>query len=139
MTVTLAFMRARILYGTRLSAAAVASRPAAESFQGLVAKGKLIQASRRIAKSCGAPRAARTERIARSLQPSVYNAFMPPERPDYKSHPLWNEAMALARAAYAVAEEVSGRDPEEARRLRQAAVSVPAKLAGALAAPGPLE
>jgi hypothetical protein len=64
---------------------------------------------------------------------------MPPERPDYKSHPLWNEAMALARAAYAVAEEVAGRDPEEARRLRQAAVSVPAKLAGALAAPGPFE
>ena len=56
------------------------------------------------------------------------------DRPDYKQHPLWNEAMALARAAYAVAEEVAERDPEEARLLRKAAVSVPARVAGALAA-----
>lgn len=59
---------------------------------------------------------------------------MPAERPGYKNHPLWNEAMALTRAAYAVAEEVSGREPEEARRLRKAAVAVPARLAGALTA-----
>lgn len=57
---------------------------------------------------------------------------MIPARPDYKSHPLWTEAMALAKAAYAVAEEVADRDPEEARLLRKAAVTVPARLAEAL-------
>jgi hypothetical protein len=57
---------------------------------------------------------------------------MTPARPDYKSHPLWTEAMALAKAAYAVAEEVAARDPEEARLLRRAAVTVPARLAEAL-------
>jgi four helix bundle protein len=56
------------------------------------------------------------------------------ERPDYKLHPLWNEAMELAHEAYAVAEELRGRDPEAARLLRRAAVSVPAHLAGALSA-----
>jgi len=59
---------------------------------------------------------------------------MTPARPDYKSHPLWTEAMALAKAAYAVAEEVAERDPEEARLLRRAAVTVPARLAEALSA-----
>lgn len=57
---------------------------------------------------------------------------MVPARPDYKNHPLWTEAMALAKAAYAVAEEVADREPEEARLLRKAAVSVPARLAEAL-------
>ncbi len=57
---------------------------------------------------------------------------MPSERPDYKNNPLWTEAMALAHAAYAVAEELAPRDPEAARLLRKAAVSVPARLAGAL-------
>jgi len=57
-----------------------------------------------------------------------------PARPDYKSHPLWTEAMALAKAAYAVAEEVADREPEEARLLRKAAVTVPARLAEALSA-----
>ena len=57
---------------------------------------------------------------------------MIPDRPDYKSNPLWTEAMALTRAAYAVADELAERDPEEARLLRKAAVSVPARLAGAL-------
>ena len=55
-------------------------------------------------------------------------------RPDYKSHPLWTEAMDLAKAAYAVAQEVADRDPEEARLLRKAAVTVPARLAEALSA-----
>jgi hypothetical protein len=59
---------------------------------------------------------------------------VPPERPDYKSHPLWNEAMALAKAAYAVAEELAAREPEEARLLRKAAVTVPARVASALSA-----
>jgi hypothetical protein len=57
---------------------------------------------------------------------------VPSQRPDYKNSPLWTEAMALARAAYAVAEELAERDPEAARLLRKAAVSVPARLAGAL-------
>ena len=62
----------------------------------------------------------------------IYNLPVTSERPDYKSNPLWTEAMELTRAAYAVAEELAGRDPEEARLLRKAAVSVPARLAGAL-------
>ena len=59
---------------------------------------------------------------------------MTPDRPDYKSHPLWTEAMALTKAAYAVAEEVADREPDEARLLRKAAVAVPARLAEALSA-----
>jgi hypothetical protein len=59
---------------------------------------------------------------------------MTPERPDYKQHPLWTAAMALAHEAYAVADELRERDPEAARLLRKAAVSVPARLAGALSA-----
>ena len=42
--------------------------------------------------------------------------------------------MALTRAAYAVADALASQDPEAARRLRKAAVSVPARLAGALSA-----
>jgi hypothetical protein len=53
-------------------------------------------------------------------------------RPDYKSHPLWNEAMALAREAYLLADRIAASDPEGARALRRSAVSVPARLAGAL-------
>jgi len=63
-----------------------------------------------------------------------YNAAVPEQRPDYKQHPLWTEAMALAHEAYAVAEQLRERDPEAARLLRKAAVSVPARLAGALSA-----
>jgi len=55
-------------------------------------------------------------------------------RPPYKSHPLWNEAIALARDAYAIAGEVAAREPDEARLLRRVAVAVPARLAGALEA-----
>lgn len=62
---------------------------------------------------------------------------MTPERPDYKLHPLWTEAMALAHEAYAVADELRERDPEAARLLRKAAVSIPAHLAGALSADAP--
>lgn len=64
-----------------------------------------------------------------------YNGTVIPERPDYKSHPLWEEAMALAHQAYGVAETLRARDPEEARLLRKAAVSVPSRVAGALSAP----
>jgi len=57
-----------------------------------------------------------------------------PERPYYKSHPLWAEAMSLAHEAYDVAETLRPRDPEGARLLRRAAVAVPARVAGALSA-----
>jgi hypothetical protein len=56
------------------------------------------------------------------------------ERPAYKHHPLWIEAIALAHQTYAVADALADSDPEEARRLRRLAVSVPALLAGALSA-----
>jgi len=55
-------------------------------------------------------------------------------RPDYKSHPLWNEAIALTHDAYALAERVRPRDPMTARHLRRAAVAIPAHVAGALSA-----
>lgn len=54
------------------------------------------------------------------------------ERPAYKSHPLWEGAMALARDAYALAERVKDSSPETASRLRKAAVAVPAHVAGAI-------
>jgi hypothetical protein len=54
------------------------------------------------------------------------------QHPDYKSHPLWNGAMALTRDAYAIAERVRAQSPETARRLRKVAVSVPAHVASAL-------
>ena len=53
-------------------------------------------------------------------------------RPDYKSHPLWNEAMELAQEAYSLAEELRVEHPEFSRRLRKNAVAVPARIAGAL-------
>jgi four helix bundle protein len=56
------------------------------------------------------------------------------ERPAYKHHPLWTEAIALAHQTYAVAQALADRDPEGARRLRRLAVSVPALLAEALSA-----
>ena len=64
----------------------------------------------------------------------VYNVSVTPERPDYKSHPLWEEAMRLVREAYGLADELRGGDPEAALGLRKAAVSVPARVAGALTA-----
>jgi hypothetical protein len=54
------------------------------------------------------------------------------DRPAYKSHPLWNGAMALARDAYALADRVKDASPETAGRLRKAAVTVPAHVAGAI-------
>jgi four helix bundle protein len=53
-------------------------------------------------------------------------------RPDYKSHPLWNEAIALTHAAYELAERIRPSDPNTARYLRRAAVAIPAHVAGAL-------
>ena len=53
-------------------------------------------------------------------------------RPEYKSHPLWAAAMDLARDAYALAEGLRTDDAEACRRLRRAAVRVPARIAGAL-------
>src|SRR6478672_10072048 len=55
------------------------------------------------------------------------------ERPAYKSHPLWEGAMALARNAYSLAERMKDTSPEAASHLRKAAVSVPAHVAGAIA------
>jgi hypothetical protein len=57
------------------------------------------------------------------------------DRPEYKSHPLWNDAMALTRDAYLIADRVRSLSPETSRRLRKAAVSVPAHVASALCAP----
>lgn len=58
---------------------------------------------------------------------------MPPmERPDYKQHPLWNEAIALTHAAYELADRLRPADPLTARQLRKAAVAIPAHVAGAL-------
>ena len=54
------------------------------------------------------------------------------ERPNYKSHPLWNEAISLTHAAYDLAERVRPSDPTTARHLRRAAVAIPAHVAGAL-------
>ncbi len=54
------------------------------------------------------------------------------ERPGYKDHPLWIEAMALARDAYALAERLREKELETSNRLRRAAVAVPAHVAGAL-------
>jgi 23S rRNA-intervening sequence protein len=56
------------------------------------------------------------------------------ERPDYKNHPLWNEAISLTHAAYDLAERVRPSDPTTARHLRRAAVAIPAHVAGALTA-----
>jgi hypothetical protein len=60
----------------------------------------------------------------------------PPPRPEYKSHPLWNEAMAVTQAAYALAERVRPADPLIARHLRKAGVAIPAHVAGALTSEG---
>ena len=54
------------------------------------------------------------------------------DRPSYKTHPLWNQAMALTRESYALAGLVEEREPDLARRLKKAAVSVPARVASAL-------
>ncbi|MDQ2979452.1 MAG: four helix bundle protein [Acidobacteriota bacterium] len=55
-------------------------------------------------------------------------------RPAYKDHPLWSEAMALARDAYALAGRVKEAEPDLARNLKKASVAVPAQVAGALEA-----
>ena len=57
------------------------------------------------------------------------------DRPDYKNHPLWKEAIALTRDAYALAQRAQRQSPDTARRLRKAAVSVPAHVASALSTP----
>ena len=69
-----------------------------------------------------------------SARRPVYNVPVTPERPDYKSHPLWEEAMRLVHEAYRLADELRGRDPAGALGMRKAAVSVPARVAGALTA-----
>ncbi len=77
------------------------------------------------------------------VAPSVYNRTHVSEtidyggrRPAYKSHPLWNEAMAVTQAAYALAERLRPADPMIARHLRKAAVAIPAHVAGALTSDG---
>ncbi len=57
------------------------------------------------------------------------------DHPEYKNHPLWNDAMALTRDAYRIADRIRSASPETSRRLRKAAVSVPAHVASALCAP----
>jgi four helix bundle protein len=59
------------------------------------------------------------------------------ERPDYKQHPLWNEAIALTHAAYELADRLRPADPVTARHLRKAAVAIPAHVAGALTSGDP--
>jgi four helix bundle protein len=56
------------------------------------------------------------------------------DRPAYKEHPLWIEAMAMTHAAYDLADRVRPQDPATARHLRRAAVAIPAHLAGAISA-----
>ncbi len=72
----------------------------------------------------------RTNRVART----TYNHRGVKGRADYKSHPLWNEAISLTHAAYDLAERVRPSDPLVARHLRRAAVAIPAHVAGALMA-----
>lgn len=54
------------------------------------------------------------------------------DRPAYKEHPLWIEAMALTHAAYELADKIRPENPKLARQLRHAAVATPAHVAGAL-------
>lgn len=58
------------------------------------------------------------------------------ERPHYKDHPLWNEAIALTREAYAVASTLPPDQSALSRSLRRAAVAVPARIAEALSKRG---
>jgi len=58
------------------------------------------------------------------------------ERPLYKDHPLWNEAIALTREAYAVASTLPPERGELSHALRRAAVAVPARVAEALSKRG---
>ncbi|MEP6993729.1 MAG: hypothetical protein ABI968_04330 [Acidobacteriota bacterium] len=60
---------------------------------------------------------------------------MIPGSPEYKRHHLWTEAIALAHQTYALADTLAPGDAAEARRLRRLAVTVPARLAGALSSP----
>lgn len=55
------------------------------------------------------------------------------ERPGYKNHPLWIQAMSFTRDAYALAQRLRQSEPETGFRLRKAAVAVPAHVASALA------
>jgi len=55
-------------------------------------------------------------------------------RPRYKTHPLWEEAIRLAHDAYGLADAIRAANPDAAGEIRRAAVSVPARIAGALSA-----
>ncbi len=55
------------------------------------------------------------------------------ERPGYKNHPLWIQAMSLTCDAYALAQRLRQSEPETGLLLRKAAVAVPAHVASALA------
>lgn len=68
------------------------------------------------------------------FQPDRLESSRVNNRPDYKSHPLWNEAISLTHAAYDLADRVRPSDPTVARHLRRAAVAIPAHVAGALMA-----
>jgi hypothetical protein len=64
---------------------------------------------------------------------------VPHGRPQYKSHPLWEAAIRLAHDAYGLADAIRDADPDTAGEIRRAAVSVPARIAGALSAETPVE
>lgn len=55
-------------------------------------------------------------------------------RPHYKTHPLWEAAIRLAHDAYGLADAIRSNDPDAAGEIRRAAVTVPARIAGALSA-----
>jgi hypothetical protein len=63
-----------------------------------------------------------------------YNDAVAEGRPEYKSHPLWEAAIRLAHDAYGLADAIRPADPDGAGEIRRAAVSVPARIAGALCA-----
>jgi hypothetical protein len=55
------------------------------------------------------------------------------QRPDYKNHPLWIQAMSMTRDAYALAQRLRQSEPETGICLRKTAIAVPAHVASALA------
>ena len=63
-----------------------------------------------------------------------YNVAVAEGRPRYKSHPLWEAAIRLAHDAYGLADAIRAAAPAAAGEIRRAAVTVPARIAGALSA-----
>jgi hypothetical protein len=76
----------------------------------------------------------RCSAASRSRETVGYNVDVADGRPGYKSHPLWEAAIRLAHDAYGLADAIRSADPDAAGEIRKAAVSVPARIAGALSA-----